>query len=609
MTSPSPRSSRSQPRRSALLVASALVSMALGACTVVGAPGTPSTPAPAPVPEGPAIAEGDRSAARDRAAADLLADGEARLSAGDAPGARAVAREVAAQYPEARGSSAAYWLEARAERALGSWRAAEEAAARFVALSGTETPEGARAQLLRAEARYQEGRDGALEALFLLPETGEAELRVQGLELARGLAGRLDDAALRDLLEEAPRHRWLLPAFQVELGERRLLVGDPATARALADAALTLEPSTREEERARRILAGEVERSGAGVTGVLGAVLSAEGSPGLQGLSRQIRDGIEVALLEEGIRGGVRFEAAEDGGDPLRSAAALRSMESRGVMGVVGPLTDRGLVEAARERSGATVLISPTARLLPPGVTGIHSIAGVDPEAHRVLARQVWEDGIRQIVVFHRRGPEEEEEVRWFREAYEALGGQLLRSWSYAPGTTTLDEPLRAIAALRPRALLVVIPPEDVELVAPQLAFFGVDDVEGLHLYGNAAWATPGVLQSVPVRHTDGVRTVSAHGGDGFGPAWGRFSSAYESHFQRSLRSPVPALGWDAARLFFEAAALGGNRPDEVERGLTRIQNFEGATGTFSWRNGRLSRHYTPVRIENRTLHPLDQDR
>ncbi len=576
-------------------------------CTVVGT-APPEAPAPG-VLEGPSIGEGERTAARDRAAAEGVAQGEARLAAGDPEGARTLAREVATRYPEAQGSVQAWWLEARASAALRLWDEADEVAGRYLARVGRSTDAGVRAQALRARVRLRGGRDGAVEALFQLPEEASDEPRDEALEVAREVAESLEDAALRDLLREAPRHPWVLPAFQVELGERRTLVGDAEGGRVLAEAALALAPAPTEAERARRILTGEVEGAGTRVAGVLGAVLSEEGSPGLRQLSSQIRAGIEVALLDPTVRGGVRLEVGDDRGEPAQGGAALRGLSERRPLGVVGPLTDPGLAEAARTREGRTVLLSPTARRVPEGVEGVLSIAGADPAAHRALAELIWNDGIRQVVVFHRRDAEEEMELRWFQEAYEARGGQVLRSWSYTPGTTTFSDPLRAIAAMRPRALLVIAPPEDVELVAPQLAFFGVDDTADLRIYGNSAWSTPSVLQNVPVRHTDGVRTVAVWAGEGYGPGWARFVEAYESHFQRTLRSPVPGLGWDAARLLLEAASLEGNSPEEVARGLTRIRGLEGATGTFSWERGRISRHYFPVRIENRTLLPLSEDR
>jgi ABC-type branched-subunit amino acid transport system substrate-binding protein len=578
----------------------------LGGCTLVGE-GPARAPAPA-APAGPAISEGASTEARDRAAAELLAEAETRLRSGDAQGARTLARDVVARYPEARGSSAAFWTLARAERNLGAWPAAEGAAARYVELAGRSHAEGAAAQLLLAEARHRGGLGQGIETLFDVPVGAPVPVREEATGLAREIAREMNDPALRDLMEEAPRHPWILPVFQVELGERRVLVGDGAGGRTLAEAALILEPLAMERSRAERILSGEIAPpagGGARVSGVLGVVLSEEGSPGLQQLSRQIRDGVEVALLDERFRGGVQLQVSDDGGTASRAAAALAGAEERSAFAVIGPLTDPAMAEAARGRRGPTPMVSPTVRILPQGLEGVYSIAGADPEASRVLAELAWRDGMRQLVVFHRFHPEEEAELRWFREAFEARGGQVLRTYGYAPGSTTFDEQLRAIASLRPRGVVLFVPPEDAELVGPQLAFYGVDDVEDLVLYAGPSWSTEGVLQGVPVRHTEGVRTVTSWAGEGFGPEWRRFIETYEAHFQRTLRSPVPALGWDAARIVLEAASLEGSTPEGVARGLARIRDLPGATGTFSWREGRLGRNYVPVIIENRTLVPL----
>ncbi len=591
----------------ALLVAVAIVAPG---CTLVGA-GPAAPPAPAVI-DGPAIAAGASSAERDRAAADLMNEGEARLARGDAAGARTLAREVVTRYPEARGASRALWIEARAERGLGDWEAAENAAGRFIDLAGMNTAEGAAAQLLRSEARFRGGRTGAVEALFQLPAPTRDPVRSDATRLAREVAGAMDDPSLRDLMEEAPRHPWLLPVFQVELAERRALVGDTEGARRLAEGALLLEPVAGDRERASRILAGEVARpegAGARVSGVLGVILADEGSPGMRQLSQQVRDGVEVALLDERFRGGVQLRAAEDGGSSARSAAAIGAVEEGAAFAVLGPLSDPGVVEAARARRRGVPIVSPTARALPAGLEGVYSIAGADPRASQALADQAWRDGMRQVVIFHRNDREEIAEYEWFRQAFEARGGQVMRSWSYNPGATTFQEQLQAIARLQPRGLVVFLPPEDVELVAPQLAFYGVDDVEGLHIYGGTAWTTQGVLQGVPVRHTDGVRSVASHVGSGFGPEWDRFVTAYEAHFQRTLRNPVPGLGWDAARIVLEAALIGGSTPEGVARGLREIRDLPGATGTFSWIDGRLSRTYYPVRIENRALVPLSEER
>jgi branched-chain amino acid transport system substrate-binding protein len=582
----------------------------LTGCTLVGA-GPGGTPAPA-VADGPPIAEGASDPGRDRAAADLMAEAESRLASGDAAGARTLARQVAATYPEARGSSTALWIEARAEAALGAWPAADASVARYLDRVGDGHPEAPAARLLGAEARFRGELGGAVEAIFALRASVPAGVRDAGAALAREIAASLEDPALRDLMEEAPRHPWILPVFQVELAERRVRVGDATEGVRLARAALILDPVAEERERANRVIAGDVapaEGAEGAVTGVLAALLAEGGPPGLAQLSQQVREGIEVALSDERYRGGVRLSVGSDRGDPGASAGGLAELAGARPFGMVGPLTDPGVVAAARSRTGTLPMISPTARLLPEGIEDVYSLAGIDPASARALAELIRRDGVDRVVVFHRDHAQEHAEFQWFREAFEGLGGQVVRTWSYATGSTTFQEPLEAIAAARPRALVLLLPAEDVELVAPQLAFYGVDDLESLTLYGGAAWSAPVVLQAVPVRHTEGIRTVTSHVGEGFGPAWDDFVVRYEARFQRTLRSPVAALGWDAARLLLEAASLEGSDPDEVARGLRRIRDFRGATGTFSWQDGRISRHFIPVRIENRTLVPLSTER
>ncbi|TVP44953.1 MAG: ABC transporter substrate-binding protein [Gemmatimonadales bacterium] len=595
------------PRTFPLALMLALVGSVGAGCTLVGTtPGEPPAPPAAP---GPAITDGVSDAASDRAVAELLADGESRLSRGDASGALSIAREIATRFPTAQGSSSAYWLEARAEAAGEAWDAAETAAARYIGVVGMDAFDGAAAQVLRARVRFRGGMGDAVEALFSVPDQAPESVREDARAVGREIAGSFDDRTLRALLDEAPSQPWLLPVFLVELGERRLIVGDVTGGTALARRALDMQPGATERARAEGIISGEVARSGARVAGVLSAVLSEGGSPGMEQLSRLIRDGIEVALLDEEYRGGVRLAVSDDRGTPTRSGEVMRAAEGGAPLGIVGPLTEAGLAEAARVRGSRVPVISPTSRLVPEGVEGVYSIAAVDPEAFRVLADMIWRDGSRQVVVLHSRSQEEQAELRWFREAFEARGGEVLRTFSYASGATTFAEPLQAIASMRPRALLILVPPEDLELVAPQLDYYGVTQGSDVRIYGNAAWTLEGVLEGVPTRYTDGVRTVSSHVGDGFGPEWRRFVNAYESHFQRTLRNPAPGLGWDAARLLLHAASIAGNSPEEVARGITQIRDFPGATGTFSYRNGWLGRSYTPVRIENRALLPLDEDR
>jgi ABC-type branched-subunit amino acid transport system substrate-binding protein len=184
----------------------------------------------------------------------------------------------------------------------------------------------------------------------------------------------------------------------------------------------------------------------------------------------------------------------------------------------------------------------------------------------------------------------------------------VVRTLTYPGGTTGFGAQLQEVVRLAPSGLVVLLPQgdRDVELLAPQLVFYGVREVEGMVLFGNEAWTLDSVLESLQAPLTNGVLAVSSWPEVGeFGPGWSEFVSAYEETFRRTLRTPTPALGYDAARLLLTAARLGGGTPEGTLRALQEVREFPGATGVFSVIDGRIVRRYFPVRIEDRRLVPL----
>jgi hypothetical protein len=172
-------------------------------------------------------------------------------------------------------------------------------------------------------------------------------------------------------------------------------------------------------------------------------------------------------------------------------------------------------------------------------------------------------------------------------------------------GTTGFGPHLEEVARVAPQGLVVLLPPggSDLELLAPQIAFYEVRGLNGMALFGNEAWTYSTSLDLVQTQHTNGVLSVTSWVERGsFGPAWNEFIGLYENHFQRTLRSPTPALGYDAARLLITAARTGGGHATGTGEVLQRIRDFPGATGILSVQDGRIVRRFFPVRIENRRL-------
>ena len=557
---------------------------------------------------GAAIREGAYTVAEAESLAEIILEAERLLAAGETAGALDLALEAEARYGAVPGSSRAVLLRAAALRELGDFGGAEAAADSYVALVPDDPEAAGRGYLLRAEIRLAGGLAGGLEALFDVPPgAGEAEL-ARTEDLAEIWAPQLGSAELRDLTAEAPRHPRVLPVFLAELAVRRFLAGEAAAARAIAEEVLDLSPGPSTVARATDVVNGTLPES-VDVAGTIGAILPVFGSPTASRIAREIAEGVEVAIaIEEGeFARPARLVSVDDAVGPDEVEAAVRRLEGDGAAGLIGPLQESDVLAAARARSTPVPLVSPTARLIPEGVSGVYSLNGIDPNAGAALAELALSRAVGTAVVLHTDSPEMHEEFGWFSEAYRSGGGRIIRVITFPPGSTGFAAQMREVRELRPEGLVLILPPGDVELLAPQIAFYGVDGIPGIRIFGSQAWTSESVLQNVQARSTEGVFSVTSWAEAGaFGPGWQRFVQAYEEHFQQSLRSPTAALGYDAARLLLRAARVGAGDPTDTAASFEAIVGYAGATGLISVTEGRIRRSFVPVRIENRSLVLLD---
>ena len=568
---------------------------------------------PAPPPAGAglpgaAIREGAYTVAEAEAFSEIILEAERLFAAGETAGSLDLALEAETRYATVPGSSRAVLLRAAALRELQDFGEAEAAADSYVALVPDDPEAAGRGYLLRAEIRLEGGLAGGLEGLFdVPPDAAEAEL-TRTEDLAAIWAPQLGSAELRDLTAEAPRHPRVLPVFLAELAVRRFLAGEASAARAIAREALDLSPGPSTAARAMDVVNGTVPES-VDVAGTIGAILPVFGSPTASRIAREIAEGVEVAIaVEEGeFASPAQLVSVDDAAGPDEVEAAVRRLEDDGAAGLIGPLQESDVLVAARARSTPLPLVSPTARLIPEGVAGVYSLNGIDPNAGAALAELALSRGVRTAVVLHTDSPEMHEEFGWFSDAYRSAGGRIVRAITFPPGSTSFAAQMREIGELRPEGLVLILPPGDVELLAPQIAFYGVDGIPGIRIFGSQSWTSESVLQNVQARSTEGVFSVTSWAEAGaFGPGWQRFVQAYEEHFQQSLRSPTAALGYDAARLLLRAARVGAGDPADTAASFEGIAGYAGATGLISVTDGRIRRSFVPVRIENRSLVLLD---
>ena len=339
---------------------------------------------------------------------------------------------------------------------------------------------------------------------------------------------------------------------------------------------------------------------------VIGALLPLTGSPTNQEYASLFMEGIEVALELAGRDStAVEFVSEDNRGTISGTERGLSALEGRGAVAVLGPLLDENLAVAGESRGGRLALLSPTARVLPSETDAVYSMAMVDPGAARILAETVSDLGFTDAVVVHPRSTERTEEALAFEASFLELGGLVRSRLEYDPGTTYFEEALLQVESLQPELLVLAIPASDIQLLAPQVAFFGLDTL-GIQVAGTAGWVSENALGSVEQRHTNRVIAVSPSPPGLASDLTQVFVDTYETRFRKTLRSLVPAVAFDMFRLVLSSYRLGVRTPGDFVHNLEEVRQFEGVTGTYSVLNGEIVRDFFPVRIFEGQVLPID---
>lgn len=601
--------------------------VSVGAVGCAGPP-SPSRATPGPRLPEPVVQPGEISPAREAQAAEMYRDARVALQAGRAGEALRTAREIVSSFPSAPVSGRALLLEARAALQSRAFAEADSAAGRYAGLLPSEDPRAGDVRLLQAEAQDSLGNGrAALERLLAIGPSTPAATLEQARAVARSLAGDLGESVLKPIIAELPRSSPLAPIVATRYGLLLLQRGAADQAREYARMALAAGATGPDSVTAASVARGELPEGVSPSAVKLGTFLPTTGSPRMSAFGALVAEGVEVAVASSRQQGiPVETDARDDQGDPTVAASTIQEVEGAGLVGAVGFLEDRVLMAAAGSRTDTFPLVSPTARLGTTAPPGVYSLAGADPTAAAEMAEYAVKAGIQRVAIIHSRIPESVSEAAAFTAAAQSLGLPVVGTFSYDVGSTSFGPQILAardslrqseIAALNlgpddtlhvedlsPVALFLPVPAEDIEYLAPQVTFNGLDTL-AIQVMGTDGWTDPQVLKSVDQRHTTGVVATAAVDAGPGSPGYARFREAYESHFQRSLVSPVPALGYDAALVLLSAVQDGARTPAEVGRAIAHLQNLQGATGVFSVQDGQLVRRTHVVRLDHGTLVPV----
>lgn len=511
----------------------------------------------------PSIEGGSLPSQLAREAEVALREARRHLAGSAFQDAREAALGIIQHYPGATGSGSAYEILAFASLGLGDTAEAAEAAGRYLALFESDHPAFPQAVVLQSRTFASNGEpDASLMSLLLIPSDAPQPSMAQAEELLLELAEEVSQPTLREFVRNLDPNHPLGEVFGEDLEGLR---SQPA---------------------------------------ILGVILPQSGaSPGLIEYGQWVLEGVQVAVEEyqELFLRPIEVEVFDDGGDPQGGRSSVQALEEMGAIGGIGPLTLDILAEAALGRDRGLPLISPFASLPVAEAEGVFSLSGPDPGGAEVLAHYAWDLGLERVAVVRPGTGEAGLESEVFQEVFQQLGGIVPREIVYDSGATFFQAELEQVGSLLPDGVFLPLSARDIQLLAPQVTYYGLDTL-GIQLLGTSGWTTDEVVLDVDSRHTDGVIASTTRISQGETEAFQRFRGRYEALFQKTLRNDVPGYGYDAAALLLHALGRNPVNDQGLVGAMGTIIDFPGATGHLSVEEGRVLRTPQLIRIQNHEL-------
>ncbi len=395
-------------------------------------------------------------------------------------------------------------------------------------------------------------------------------------------------------------------AAGLQLALRSWQAGDTDSARRHVEVVLQQPnafPGREEAVRLRDRLTGAPIKSR-----VLGVILPLSGRYAAFG--KAVRRGMELALEQLGnTEYPIQLLFKDSAGDPDQSARAVSELANVDqALAVLGPLTG-GAAEAAAARAQLERLplltLSQRNGLAEVGPYVFRTSLTSAMQARALVRYAIEERGLRNFAVLAPDSRLGQAMNRHFVAEVERLGGSIVAYRSYAADATDFrrqilllkgedpdapeppkpaepldpESPEEEVVELPFEALFIPDYAERIGLIAPQLAYYGVQDVALLGING---WNDPELLR-LGGKYVEGA--VFTDGFYRYSPY--PFVQAFvNSYFERFGAEPtiLEAQGYDAAGILLAQLSRGEELTrDDLRIALGRLQNYPGVAGATSF--------------------------
>ncbi len=437
-----------------------------------------------------------------------------------------------------------------------------------------------------------------------------------------------DPASLDKLLQDS-ENQPLADVILLRLATLEVASGATASAATHLKKIIESFPNGKTLDEAQEILnqirqTSTLDRNAIGVLLPLKGKLSKFGSRTLQG--------IELALdifSDRESRTPLKLVVEDSGDEPESAVQALNRLALKHhVVAVIGPMLSKGVdavTQRAQELGIPLLSLSRRASVLKQEYV-FHSGATQQMQAHAVARHAIQTLGLKKLAILYPNDKLGSESSQAFWDAVESLGGEIVGFESYYTTDTDFRLPIDKLSglfytdarqneldqlakdrdvshitkrtrkteqyfALKPVVnYQAVFIPDEAKKLGQIMPTFSYRDVEGIKFLGSSEWNSSEFL-SRSQSYGENTFFVDAFFSDtASGPAK-KFLEDYRATFDQEP-SALEAIAYDAASLlkFVFSSNPSGMTRSELRDRLIKIEDFAGATGKISYKNGQLFR-------------------
>lgn len=433
--------------------------------------------------------------------------------------------------------------------------------------------------------------------------TQDSSIRVRLIHpLKRLIKNYLSETELKGLLKKFSKSdvsEWLL----FTLATKEFELKHFTEARKYLEEFLSRFPKSEDTGKAKEMLAQTTKpKTTESVSVKIGLICPLTGK--YENYGQAVKEAVELALENDDSGKRVNLITVDSKGDPIVTLLETRNLiEKENVLALIGEVISMPTIVAAIEASNKQVaIISPTAteeRISQIGNTIFQLNVASENQASLVANYAIRSLRLYNFAILYPNESKAIELANEFSDEILRLGGKIVAKEKFKKTMTDFRGPINRIHAANPQAIFIPAEPDEIVMIAPQIAYYGLK----VQILGSDGWNSQQVVD-LGESYVEGA----IFSGTSVGLENPVSSQSFKRNFFNKYHkepSVTNALGYDAMCLLLSVIRNGANDRGEIIDALKSTKNYQGVTGMIDLSKNRAAKQLILLTIRNKQIIPI----